>query len=187
MAISSTILKIFERAIKVKLTSIIEPKLSNAQHGFRPKRSITTNLLNLSIVVHDSFKNGKQTDVFYGDFKNAFDRVWHRRLIEKLSKFNVGEKTAKWLCEFVVGRTNYVKIGSVTSRIYISLSGVPAGSTLGPILFSIFINDFVDAVKHAMVLLFADDVKAFRQIVDSNDSRRLQQDINNMIAWCDAN
>lgn len=70
VAISSVILKIFERAIKFKLTLIIEPKLSNAQHGFRAKRSITTNLMNLSIVVHDSFENGNQTDIFYGDFNN---------------------------------------------------------------------------------------------------------------------
>lgn len=187
VAISSTILKIFERAIKIKLMLIIEPKLSNAQHGFRPKRSITTNLLNLSIVAHEAFRKGKQIDVFYGDFKNAFDRVWHRRLIEKLSKFNVGVKTAKWLCEFVVGRKNYVKIGNVTSRIYNSSSGVPAGSILGPILFSVYINDLVDVVKYGFMLLFADDVKICKEIADANDSRMLQEDINNIIAWCETN
>lgn len=187
VAISSTILKIFERAIRNKLTSIIEPKLSNAQHGFRSKRSITTNLMNLSIAVHESFSNGHQTDVFYGDFKNAFDKVWHRRLIEKLSTFNIGERTAKWLCEFVVGRRNYVKIGEFMSRTYNSPSGVPAGSTLGPILFSIYINDLVDAVKFALVLLFADDVKILKEITDANDTRMLQEDINNILVWCERN
>lgn len=106
VAISTTILKIFERAFKFKLISKIEPKLSNAQHGFRPKRSI----------VHESFMRGNQVDVFYGDFKNAFDKVWHRRLIEKISKFNVEVKTAKWLYEFVVGRRNFVKIGNAVSE-----------------------------------------------------------------------
>src|ERR1700709_327174 len=120
-----------ERAISFKLTPIIDAKLSNAQHGFRPNRSITTNLMNLSIVVHESFANGRQTDVFYGDFRNAFDTVWQRRLIEKLASFNIGAKTAKWLCSFVVGRMNYVRMGNVSSRIYSSPSGVPVGSILG--------------------------------------------------------
>ena len=95
VSIGSTLLRIFERAVKFKLASIIEPRLSNAQHGFRPQRSITTNLLNLSIAAHKAFDRGSQLDVFYGDFANAFDTVWHRRLIEKLMQFGIGEKTAK--------------------------------------------------------------------------------------------
>lgn len=187
VAISSTILKIFERAISFKLTPIIDSRLSNAQHGFRPNRSITTNLMNLSIVVHESFANGRQTDVFYGDFRNAFDTVWQRRLIEKLALFNIGAKTAKWLCAFVVGRMNYVRIGSVSSRVYESPSGVPAGSILGPILFSIFINDLVDVVAHALMLLYADDFKILMEIRNASDTRRLQEDINRIIEWCAAN
>lgn len=71
VAISSVILKTFERAIKSKLSLIIEPLLSTAQHGFRANRSVSTNLLNLSVAVHAAFSRGRQVDVFYGDFKNA--------------------------------------------------------------------------------------------------------------------
>lgn len=184
VSIGSTLLRVFERAVNFKLTSIIEPRLSNAQHGFRPRRSITTNLLNLSIAVHKGFDKGNQTDVFYGDFANAFDTVWHRRLVEKLMKFKIGEKTAKWLCEFVIGRSNLVKIGNETSRIYESPSGVPAGSSLGPLLFSVFINDMVDVVRLVSILLFADDFKILKQIANSNDTRRLQENIDNILGWC---
>lgn len=187
VAISSVILKIFERAMKFKLTAIIEPHLSNAQHGFRAKRSVTTNLLNLSISVHEAFEKGRQLDVFYGDFKNAFDRVWHRRLVEKLRKFNIGTKTAKWLCEFVIGRTNFVRIGNNKSRIYASPSGVPAGSTLGTILFLVLINDLEEVIEKAKLAMFADDVKIMKEIVDTSDTRLLQNDINNIIEWCATN
>lgn len=64
-------------------------------------------------------------------------------------------------------------------RAYVSLSGVPAGSTLGPILFSIFINDLVEAIEFAIVLLFADDVKMCMKMVNADDSLRLQDDIKN--------
>lgn len=183
IAISSIILKIFERAIKIGLSNIIEPLLSNAQHGFRARRSVTTNLLTLSIVAFDSFKNGHQLDIFYGDFERAFDRVWHRRLVEKLSRFGMGVKTAKWLCEFIVDRENYVKIGNATSRRYTSTSGVPAGSILGPILFLIYIDDIVDVIRYAMILLLADDVKIFKEVSSSLCTQRLQKDIDNIIVW----
>lgn len=74
-----------------------------------------------------------------------------------------------------------VGIGSVSSRVYGFPSGVPAGSVLGPILFSIFINDLVDVVAHAIMLLFADDFKILVEIRDASDARRSQEDMNRII------
>lgn len=190
IAIASIIMKIYEIAIKKRLTLIVNPKLTNAQHGFRPSRSVMTNLLNLSILAHNAFEKSRQLDVFYGDFKTAFNTVWLKRLIEKIAAFGIGAKTAKWLCEFVTSRTNFVKIGNSKSRIYNSPSGVPAGSTLGPLLFSMFINDIVETVQHATVLLFADDIKIaqeIRTVNGLNNTFMLQRDINNLMRWCDQN
>nr|AEG42077.1 putative non-LTR retrovirus reverse transcriptase [Mayetiola destructor] len=187
IAISSVIMKIFERAMRHQLTSIIEPHLSNAQHGFRAKRSVTTNLMNLSIIVNEAFDRGNQVDIFYGDFKNAFDKVCHRLLVIKMSKFGIGIKTAKWLCEFLIGRVNSVRIGNARSRMYTSSSGVPAGSILGPLLFTIFINDIVDVVKNSTALLFADDIKVFYEIRCSGDTWTLQKDIDCILNWCKKN
>lgn len=131
VAISSVILKIFEIAVKNRLMSIIEPKLSNARHGFRPRRSVTTNLMNLSIEVNKAFQRGNQVDILYGDFKDAFNAVCHRILVNEIGSFGLGPKTAKWLYEFVANRMSYVKIGNANSRKYQMSSGVPAGSTLG--------------------------------------------------------
>lgn len=190
IAISSIIMKIHEIAMKQRLSLIVEPQLSNAQHGFRPGRSVVTNLLNLSMLAHKAFEKANQIDVFYGDFKTAFDTVWLRRLVEKIASFNVGSKTAKWLCEFVTSRKNFVKIGKMKSRVYSSPSGVPAGSTLGPLLFTMFINDIVDVVEFVIILLFADDIKAvleIREVNGRNNASLLQRDINNLMRWCALN
>lgn len=144
-------------------------------------------MLNLSIAAHSAFVRKLQLDVFYADFKNAFDKLWHRILIHKMRRFGIGKKTAKWLFEFISGRRFYVEIGDVKSRIYTATSGVPAGSILGPILFLIGVNDIVEHVKFALPLLFADDTKLLMEIGSTADARKLQTDIDNILRWSEMN
>lgn len=187
VAISPVILKVFEIAILAKLLNVINPLLSNCQHGFRPNRSVTTNLMNLSVAAHEAFTNKCQLDTFYGDFKNAFDKVDIIILMTKLWKFGVGKQTAKWIYEFLAGRTFYVQIGNLKSRIYVSSSGVPAGSILGPTLFLAFIDDIADVPKNSIPLLFADDVKLACHVRSISDVRGFQDDITRLTDWCTAN
>lgn len=187
IAISSTILKVFEFAMQPKLLQVTNGKLSNSQHGFRPNRSITTNLIHVTTEAHRTIERGRQLDVFYGDFKSAFDKVSHSILVRKLRKFNIDKTTAKWIYNFLNGRTNFVKIGSHCSRLYRSTSGVPAESVLGPLLFLIFINDIVEEVKYSQTLMFADDIKIFTEVTSEKDTETLQSDINRLLKWCESN
>lgn len=183
VAIQTTVMKVLDIAVKRKLSEIIQPQLKSAQHGFRYKKSVVTNLLCLSILAHMAFEQSSQLDVFYGDYKAAFDKLVIRLLIIKLSKFGIGKRTAKWIYRFLIGRTNYVQIGNIKSRLFESPSGVPAGSSLGPQLFTVFIDDLVDVVKFAYTLLFADDIKLVTIIREHIDTRRMQRDINNVMEW----
>ena len=187
VAIQPVTMKIHEMAVKSKLSEIVQPRLSEAQHGFRSKRSVVTNLLNLSIMAYDAFEDHCQLDSIYGDFKVAFDSVWIRMLMMKFAKFDIGKRSARWLCQYFRGRTNYVQIGEDKSIIYESPSRVPPGSSLGPLAFTIFINDIVDVIIHARPLLFADDIKLAAVIRYENDAVRLQIDVDNVRKWCDEN
>lgn len=60
IAISLVMLKIFERTIKIKLTHMIQPHLSDPQHGFRPSRSVTKNLACVSTILQDAFAKNIQ-------------------------------------------------------------------------------------------------------------------------------
>lgn len=84
-------------------------------------------------------------------------------------------------------RKFFVQIGKYKSRVYESTSGVIPGSILGPTTFLIFINDIVDCVVNAMVLLFADDIKMLMQISTFNETRLLQNDINGVLEWSERN
>ncbi len=131
LAIQTIVMKILETAVKRKISEKIQPRLTSAQHGFRNKRSVVTNLLGLSTLAHTAFQHSCQLDVFLGDYKTV---VVIKLLIVKLAKYGIGKKTARWVCQFLVGRSNYVQIEGCKSRKFKSPSGVPPGSSLGPTL-----------------------------------------------------
>jgi hypothetical protein len=64
---------------------------------------------------------------------------------------------------------------------------VPQGSTVGPLLFNIFINDICNTIHNSRYLLFADDLKIYRTITNVDDCKLLQHDINSVHNWCLAN
>ena len=61
-------------------------------------------------------------------------------------------------------------------------SGVPQGSVLGPLLFSLFVNDLPSIVRSPLVL-FADDAKIYHLIQSDEDYQLLQQDLDNLYKW----
>jgi len=61
-------------------------------------------------------------------------------------------------------------------------SGVPQGSVLGPILFTMFVND-IPSIVSSPTLLFADDTKMFRIVKNSDDHTVLQHDLNLLYEW----
>ena len=62
-------------------------------------------------------------------------------------------------------------------------SGVPQGSVLGPLLFIIYINDLPDSIA-TNCLIFADDTKIFNRITNHQDHVKLQNDLDQLSAWC---
>ena len=62
------------------------------------------------------------------------------------------------------------------------LSGVPQGTVLGPLLFSLYINDITEDTDSELIL-FADDCVCYREIKDTEDTVKLQEDIDRLRCW----
>ena len=66
-------------------------------------------------------------------------------------------------------RTDYCKKGCKSKPTTVT-SGLPQGSVLGPALFSIFINDFVNSVKCCGIRLFADDTMLYTEVTKPGEA-----------------
>ena len=127
---------------------------------------------------------GGTIDCVYFDFKKAFDKVPHPRLIYKAKQYGIKGDIINWIKSFLNSRIQQVVINGESSECKDVTSGIPQGSLLGPLLFVIFINDLPHQVKSNMYL-FVDDTKVFRRISTKKDEEILQKDINEMLKWAD--
>ena len=72
------------------------------------------------------------------DFRKAFDVVCHENLIKKLSLYGCDHLTLSWFSSFLSDRSQYVHFDNAASDIDVLSHGVPQGSILGPLLFTVF-------------------------------------------------
>ena len=131
-----------------------------------------------------AINDNKFIDIIYFNFKNAFDKVSHRKLLVKIKNIGIFGNIYKWIESFLTNRKQSVKINYTYSEFKNILSGVPQGSVIGPILFIIFINDltnlFTDKIK---IELFADDTKIHLQSKNVSDRNHMQIAINSFLSW----
>ena len=67
-------------------------------------------------------------------------------------------------------------------------SGVIQGSVLGPLFFSIFVNDIDDVIKSCSILKYADDIRIYRHFEPNTSSQMIskelfQNDLNAIVEW----
>ena len=124
------------------------------------------------------------------DLSKAFDCLPHELLIAKLHAYGFSENTLSTLYSYLKKRKQAVNINGVWSEFLEILSGVPQGSILGPILFNIFINDFIYHIENTPtdVYNFADDntLTAFAERI--NDIKiKLEHGGSEALKWLEAN
>lgn len=175
--------KVFEHLLHDHIYNHVKPNIITQQHGFMKGRSTTTNLFCMTQFLSQSLDAGVQTDVIYTDFSKAFDRLDHEILLHKLDLNGLSNDLLQFFKSYLSGRTQFVQYNGFKSHEITVESGVPQGSVLGPLFFNIFVNDINENLD-CNSLLYADDMKLFANIRNSNDCLRLQSNLNRLNTWC---
>ena len=159
ISILSVLSKLTEKVICGQLLSYLTANelLSSSQYAYRAHHSTEDALLDMIDWVSRRIDGGHIVAATSIDLSKAFDSVDHEILLEKLQWYGVDPR---WFRSYLADRRQVVRGGSLS----LSLShGVPQGSILGPILFSLFTNDLPSYLPHGRLISYADDT----QLLDS--------------------
>ena len=176
--------KVLEKILRDKLTEHLEKYglIADTQHGFRRGRSCTTNLLEFWDYVTGQIDKGVPVDAIYLDLRKAFDTVPHKRLLLKLHAYGIEGKILEWIKDWLRNRKQKVVVQGIESSCLPVTSSVVQGSVLGPLCFTVYMDDLEKGLT-SFISKFADDTKLAYGINSEQDRRHLQEDLNKLIQW----
>ena len=112
------------------------------------------------------------------DLRKAFDTVDHNILLDKLKYYGVEGKHLAWFESYLSNRTQYCSVDGDNSELGKNLTGMPQGSSLGPLLFSIYINDLPSILENSESSVYADDTNlSTSDEILSNAQQKLNKDL----------
>ena len=181
---------IFEKFVCKQLLSFVEKHkiLNECQFSFRKGHSTEHAIAEITDNLKNSTDNNLITCGVILDFSKAFDTVNHAILLQRLEEYGVRGLPLKWFDSYLSNRKQYVSLQNAKSSEQTITCGVPQGSSLGPLLFLIYINDISNSSEKPSFRLFADDTNIF---ASSKKLKDLEDTVNQELAlvkrWCDVN
>ena len=153
ISLTSHLGKIFERILKNRLEYYAEKNglIPRCQAGFRRGRGVTDHIVKLSSHARKAIAKRRLLFALLFDIRRAYDTVWHRRLLEKLQKIGINGNMYSFIKSFLKDRTFAVRWrGAVSTRRALHM-GVPQGSVIAPLLFSLVLHD-IEKIKNIIQL-----------------------------------
>ena len=146
-------------------------------------------MLDLFDKIYSSKEPKRTPAVVFLDIKKAFDSVDREKLIAKLKHYGIEGSALEWFRSYLNGRRQQTKIGNKLSDLAFILFGVPQGSILGPILFSIYINYLASVCEHSFPFLFADDGTLYFDNVERGalGFTNIKSELINVCKWLQVN
>ncbi|KAI1000147.1 hypothetical protein K3495_g8053 [Podosphaera aphanis] len=163
IALLNTMGKLLEKLVANRISDAAEKYnlLPDEQMGARPKRSTISAVELLTEQIHTIWgKNKKRVASLLSlDISGAFDNVSHERLIHNLKQKGIPLWITRFIKSFLEGRTTSVVLGSFKGGQIPTITGIPQGSSLSPILFLFFASTLLPLLQspNSSAVGFVDD------------------------------
>ncbi len=188
VALTSTVMKVFERLLKNHICSSIPATLNPLQFAYRPNRSTDDAISQVlhSSLTHIDSKNGNYVRLLFIDYSSAFNTIVPTKLAVKLSDLGLNTSLCDWIQDFLTGRPQVVKVGQFTSSSITLNIGAPQGCVLSPLLYSLYTHDCVTSHSSTSIIKFADDTVVLG-LINNNDEAVYLDEVERLTSWCQDN
>lgn len=190
ISLISNLAKIIEKIIKKRIVMFLEKYklISEQQYGFREGRSTEDAIYKLTSYMYNALDKKKPALCIFVDLSKAFDTVSHEKLLGKMKHYGLRGNICKLIKSYLSNRKQQVNIDGTLSNPETVTYGVPQGTVLGPLLFTIYINDLLTLKTTGTILSFADDTAIWYES-NSWDNLKIEseRDFNNIKNWFQRN
>lgn len=174
--------KILEKAILYKSRNFIHKNICTKQFGYKSKSSTISAIIYAHHKCVSLLNDPKCKGLFIlsFDLSKAFDLVPHYKLIDKLNSFNMPKGFCLLINDYLSDRKHRTKISNTYSDLNNTTSGVPQGSVLGPVLFSLYTSDLNCSNNNCQTIKYADDTLFILNVYNLDESNQI---ISNAISY----
>ena len=187
VALTSVIMKAFERLVLQYIKSSLPPSLDPYQFAYRANRSVEDAV---SLVLHYVLSHLEKTNsyarILFIDYSSAFNTIIPANLHNKLLSLGLDSSICNWIFDFLSNRPQVVKSGSFYSQPIVLNKGVPQGCVLSPMLYSLVTHDCVSSASDTLICKFADDTTTVGFIHNENEVAYRDQ-VDSLVSWCSDN
>lgn len=184
-ALTSIMMKCFERLVKANITSTLPTTLDPYQFAYHPKRS-ADDALAIALHLCLTHLENDHAQMLFIDFSSVFNTVIPQHLVDKLSKIGINTSLCNWLLDVLTNRPQTVRVGNNSSATTITNTGVPQGCVLSPLLFTLMTHDCCARFATNHIRKFADDTTVVGLIKDNDDTAYIEE-VHQLINWCEKN
>jgi exonuclease III len=186
ISILPTLSKIMEKVMEIQIKEYLNNYniLPSTQSGFRKGYSCTTALLSVTDDIIKAYDTGMLSVLVLLDYSKAFDTISHSLLLSLLHFIGFDTHSVELIKNYLCGRSQVVKVnGSISDECMVK-RGVPQGSILGPLLFSIYTSQIIKNVEVCQYHMYADDTQLYHSFQFKNSLvavKNINEDLNKLL------
>ena len=186
--------KVIEKAVADQVTRYITSHILDVmlQSAYKIYHSTETALVKVQNDILCAIDNGQSVLLLLLDLSAAFDTVNHSLLLSRLScSYGLKGNVISWFQSYLVSRQQYVQLDGCKSSLRNLDHGVPQGSVLGPLLYSMYTSPIAKIIaKHGLSYhLYADDSQLYVSFKTKSQEdlrtakTKVEQCINDIDVW----
>ena len=187
--------KTIERACASQIQGYLSSNnlCSKMQSAYRSSHSVETALLRVYNDLLLAVDQGDEAVLILLDYSAAFDTISHDVFLDRLrNRYGVSGTALNWFKTYFMNRSQSIVINDSLSKPHVPLEGVPQGSVIGPLSFTLYTAPLEDIIEaHGLGrMIYADDTQVYVVLKRDSDHSvitKLERCINDIKAWSTAN